>query len=346
MGENRDRSEFFSLLHRVSVHLNLASSKGFDVVRKSLLLASLLSLALSVPLMTRAAEPDWAKVKGRDITLFYPATMSWERLFTPRFHSGQTAYKEGTKNCVNCHGDLDEAEMGKHLVKAGGFIEPKPIADKPPSVKANVKVAHDADNFYVRVEFDPGAQPNAGMDKDFATKVAFMFDDGSVPEAARAGCWIGCHANLASMSGPTITATKYLAETRTNMSLSGGDKLLDDAGLAALRAKGHVLEYWQARIKPDGSVSTVDGTVLEKRAEHPKALATSTAVKTGSTWAVTFARKKAAGAGYKEIVPGKTYTFSIALHAGHAAQRYHYVGLERKFVLDTGKADLVANLQK
>ncbi|MBL8630176.1 MAG: cytochrome c-552 precursor [Rhodospirillaceae bacterium] len=308
--------------------------------------AALLSLTLAVPLDARAAEPNWAKIEGRNITLFSPATMSWERLFTPRGHSGQKEYREG-KNCLVCHGDIDEKEMGKHLVKAGGYIEPRPIADKPGWIVAKVKTAHDAENFYIQVEFDEGAQPNAQMDKDFETKVAVILDDGSVPEASRAGCWMACHSNMASMSAsPTITATKYLPESRVSMGSAGGDQIKPEADLAKLREAGNYLEYWQGRLKADGTVSVVDGTILEKRSENAKPVVTATAKKTGTTWTVTFARKKIAGRPHKDIKPGKTYPIAIAIHAGFTAQRYHYVSLERKLVLDSGKADFVAALQK
>ncbi len=307
---------------------------------------SLLSLTLAIPLGARAAEVNWAKIEGRDITVFSPATMSWERLFTPRGHSGQRDYNAG-KNCLACHGDIDEKEMGKHLVKAGGYIEPRPIVDKPGFLIAKVKTAHDAENFYLRVEFDPGTQPNAGQDKDFETKVAVILDDGKVPEASRAGCWMACHSNMASMSAsPTITATKYLPESRVTMGSAGGDQIKPEAELAKLRETGTYLEYWQARLKADGSVNAIDGTVLEKRTENAKPVVTATAKKEGNVWAVTFTRKKVAGGLHKDIKAGTTYPIAIAIHAGSAAQRYHYVSLERKMVLDSGKADFVAALQK
>ncbi len=63
-------------------------------------------------------------------------------------------------------------------------------------------------------------------------------------------------------------------------------------------------------------------------------------------WAVTFSRKKIAGAPYKDIVPGKTYNVSFSIHAGYTNQRFHYVSFERTLMLDTGTADFVATLRK
>ena len=45
---------------------------------------------------------------------------------------------------------------------------------------------------------------------------------------------------------------------------------------------------------------------------------------------------------HKAFVPGKTYTLGFSVHAGHTARRFHYVSLEKTLVLDSGKADFVA----
>ena len=129
---------------------------------------------------------DWNSVKGKDIALFYPAQMSWEDLLTQADHSGAAKFRDG-KDCRQCH-EGEEADSGKLLV-TDKTAEPAPIAGKPGSVKANVKFAHDDQQLYVHIEFEPGSQPDAGMEPKFdATKVAMMFDDGKVTEMDRGGC--------------------------------------------------------------------------------------------------------------------------------------------------------------
>jgi len=283
---------------------------------------------------------DWNKVSGKDVVLFYPAQMSWEMVLTQSEHSGAGKFREG-KNCAGCH-EGEERASGKLLV-GDKSVEATPIPGKPGFVMANIKTAHDDQRIYVRVEFDPGPQPDVGMDKEFATKLAVMIDDGNVPEAARAGCWATCHDNLTRMpSGGSTETTKYLTRSRVSVTRKGGSEIKAAADLDKIRAEGGYLEYWQARLNPGQSALAVDGAILEKRTENTVPAVSVEAVEAGSKWTVIFSRKMMAGAPYKDIVPGKTYTFGVSLHAGHAHQRFHYVSLEKTLTVDGGKADFVA----
>lgn len=287
-----------------------------------------------------AGAVDWSKVQGKEIVLFYPAQLSWEMLLTQSEHSGAGKFREG-KNCAGCHGGEEKAS-GKLLV-ADKSSESAPIPGKPGFVSAVVKAAHDGQRLHIRLEFDPGPQPDAGMDKDFATKVAVMIDDGAVAEATRAGCWATCHDDLARMpSAGETEVTKYLTRSRAGMSRKGGGPLRPTAELDKLRAEGAFLEYWQARLNPGAAAVVVDGTVLDKRDENPAPLVAVEAADQGGKWIVTFSRALNAGAGRKEFRAGKTYTVGFSLHAGHAAKRFHYVSLEKTLTLDAGAADLVA----
>lgn len=281
---------------------------------------------------------DWAKIEPKKITLFYPAMSSFEHLQTRGRHSGSRRYPD--KSCAACHAGSDERPLGDSLVHAEKFKEPAPIPGKPGAIDTQIKTAHDANNIYVRIEFDPGIQPDAGMDKEFETKVAVMIDDGSVIEANKAGCWVACHADVASMSRGVEGRTKYLYES---LAPNQGDTQKDEAALAAMRSEGKYLEYWQARFNPGAKAAVVDGTVLEKRADNAIRAVKADAIrnKTG-VWTVTFTRKLKGVPGHKDIVPGKTYNIGFSIHAGHAAKRFHYVSFERTLVLDDGKADFVA----
>ncbi|MCA0200622.1 MAG: ethylbenzene dehydrogenase-related protein [Proteobacteria bacterium] len=283
---------------------------------------------------------DWNKVSGKDVVLFYPAQMSWEMLLTQSDHSGAGKFREG-KNCAGCH-EGEEKASGKLLVNDKS-TEPTPIAGKPGFVMANVKAAHDGEKIYVRVEVDSGQQPDAGMDKDFATKIAVMIDDGKVPEATRAGCWATCHDNLTRMpSGGSGETQKYLSRSRVSLSRKGGAEIKPAAELDKIRAEGGYLEYWQARLNPGKPAVAVDGTILEKRTENATPAVSVEASESGTKWTVIFSRKMAAGAPHKDFAVGKNYTIGISLHAGHAAQRFHYVSLEKTLSIDSGKADFIA----
>src|SRR5262249_30212503 len=132
---------------------------------------SRIAFAIALLMSSQALAVDWSKVQGKDITLFYPAQLSWEMLLTQSDHSGAKKFRDG-KDCRGCH-EGEEPASGNLLV-ADKHSEPTPIAGKPGFLKANVKTAHDGERIYVHVEFAPGQQPDAGMDKDFATKVAVM----------------------------------------------------------------------------------------------------------------------------------------------------------------------------
>lgn len=268
--------------------------------------------------------------------LMYPAQTSWEVLMTQNRHSGRRRFLEG-KDCFACHGNIDEHPLGDELVHAEKFKEPEPIPGKPGFVDLQVKTAHDADNLYVRLELDPGMQPDAGMDKDFETKVSMIIDDGTVADTKRSGCWTACHDNSVSMSRGIAYITKYLNVSRVD----GGD-IASAEKLASLKADGQYLEYWQARLNPGAKAVPVDGYILEKRVENEKPVVKVDATQTkAGVWTVTFTRKLIAGPGHKDIEPGKTYNIGFSVHAGHTAKRFHYVSFERKLVLDSGEADFV-----
>jgi hypothetical protein len=283
---------------------------------------------------------DWDKVPGKDLTLFYPGQLSWEMLLTQSEHSGADKFREG-KDCRQCH-EGEEAASGKLLV-ADKLSEREPIAGKPGSIKSTVKAAHDGENIFIRLDFDPGSQPNAAMEPKYPVMAAVMIDDGKVAEVARGGCYAMCHDNMMRMPSAAAGSevTKYLSRSRAKMARSGGDELKPADQLAKFRTDGAVVEYWQARLAPGAAPVIVDGDILEKRQEHTTPAVTATASEAGGKWSVVFSRKLSAGAAYKDFAPGKTYTVGFAVHAGHTSHRFHYVSLERTLVIDKGKADFL-----
>lgn len=300
-----------------------------------------LAAAFSTALTGTAAAVEWGSVPGKDVILLYPGQTSWEWVLTASDHSGATKFREG-KNCKECHAG-EEKTMGDLLV-SGKKKEATPIAGKPGSAVVNVKFAHDGDKLHVRFEFAEGAQPDAKMDPAFPTKIAMMINDGKVVEANRAGCWGTCHDDATQMtSADGKERTKYLARSRAKIARTGGgDDLKPAEELGKIRADGGYLEYWQARLKPGAPAGAVDGVILEKREESKQPAVAAEAAFAGGKWTVTLSRKMAQGAPYKDIVAGKPYTVGFALHAGHAAKRFHYVSFEHTLVLDQGAADFVA----
>ena len=302
--------------------------------------AALIGLLAATP----AFAVDWAKVPGKDVTLLFPAQSSYEWVLTPSEHSGGFKIREG-KNCHECH--IGEEDTMGTLLASGKKNEPKPIAGKPGFVKASVKFAHDDKNMYVHLEFAPGNQPDAKMDAANETKVTMILNDGGVPESNRFGCWAACHDDAATMpSAAGAERTKYLLKTHAKVGRQGGgDELKPADELAKLKAAGYELEYWQARLNPGAKAVAVAGTIFDKREELKTSAVTADATFAGGAWSVTLTRPLVAGAPYKDLVAGKTYTIGFAIHAGHTARRFHYVSFERTLVLDQGAGDFVATKQ-
>lgn len=283
---------------------------------------------------------DWATVAGKDVVLFYPAQLSWEMLLTQDEHSGAKKFREG-KDCRQCH-EGEERASGMLLV-ADTFSDSAPIADKPGFIEATVKAAHDEERIHINVSFSPGEQPDAGMDAEYPTKVAIMFGDGSVPEVDRAGCWATCHDNLARMpSGEAAQTTKYLTRSRTQLTRNGGAETRSIEELQGLRESGGYLEYWQARLKSGAMPDVIDGFILDQRTQSTTPVVIAEATQENGRWSVTFSRSLHQSGLYKDFSPGKTYTIGVSVHAGHTAQRFHYVSLEKTLVIDNGSADLIA----
>lgn len=320
------------------------------MIRSSISLPALAALsALALPSAARAV--DWSSVKAVDMDLFYPGQSSYEWALTPSDMSGAEAFRQRGKNCDDCHTG-EEAEMGAHVVtgKTRVFkttekppIEPTPIAGKPGSIPARIKVATDDANFYVQLSFQEGTQPDAGQDKAFATKVTVMLIPDTVPEGVRMGCWAACHDDAATMpSAGGADRTKYLAKTRAKITRQGGGDALAPADqLAKLKAGGYFLEYWQAKLNPGATPVAAEGIIFDRRTEVPNAV-TAEAAQADGTWTVTLSSKLHPGEGLIDLTPGRTYHLAVAIHAGHTAKRFHYVSMPRTLSIGPGKADLVA----
>ena len=290
-----------------------------------------------------AQDINWDSVEGKQITLLYPGQGSWEWELTKSTHSGAAKFRQG-KKCNECH-EGEEQDIG-NLIVSGEKLEPQPIERKRGFIQVNVKVAHDGENFHMRLEWtEQGINGFPAMDPDYETKVTVMFDDGTVAEAKRAGCWGTCHddaTGMASSSGSELK--KYLSKSRVkNTRTGGGTNYKTDTEIAALAAAGTFLEFWQAKLNHSQAPVAVDGHILKSRDENETPAITVTSQFQHGTWVVVFSRPLEVPGDYrKAIVPGKTYSFGIAIHEAYAAKRFHHVSFEHTFVLDRGDADLVA----
>lgn len=310
----------------------------------SIIRSSWLPLALGGMLLGPASAfaIDWSQVPERKLVLFQPGQASWEWVMTESDHSGAPKFRGG-KNCRGCHGG-EERDIGA-TIAAGGKLEAAPIPGRTGSLGLRVQAAHDAERLHVRLQWQPGKAPAKKMDPAVAARVTVMFDDGSVREAGRAGCWSSCHddaTGMAASAGGKLE--KYLGASRSKLSRQGGGKNLKPAAeLGALVAKGTFLEYWQAQLNPGMAAKVNAGYILDRRHKEAGSPVRAEAAFQGGNWVVTLSRPlKAAGRGQKTFEPGKTYMIGFAIHDGYTEHRYHYVSLEHTLALDGGKADIVA----
>jgi cytochrome c-type protein NapC len=182
------------------------------------------------------------------------------------------------------------------------------------------------------------------MDTATATKVALIFNDSSVPEGVRAGCWASCHEDNASMpAGTGSERTKYLMKTRMKLSRQGGgDGLKSAEDLAKLTESGYVQEWWQAKLMPGAKAQAIGGYIFDKRQDVKPAAVTADATFANGLWSVTFSRPLSAAAPWRPLVASKTYTVGFSVHVGHSAKRFHHTSYEYTFSLGQGPADFVA----
>lgn len=267
-----------------------------------LMLCALLA-PLSVAVTAQAAAPDWSKVEGKNITVFYPGVTPIEWVTKGTAHGGARLLKRG-ETCLGCH-EEEAADMGVKMV-TGQKLEPTPIKGKAAAIAVKVQSAFDADAIYFRFTWkQPGASGAAKRDAKNAVKLAIMLEDNKVEMAAQSGCWQTCHGDARTMpEAKDDKKTKYVKDAN----LAGGVY--------------YDLMQWMSADK------AVDGHVADSRVmSGGSALVSAVGKQTGDNWEVVFTRKLSGGTGDIRLVAGKTYNFGFAIHDDHAAGRFHHVSL-------------------
>ena len=262
-----------------------------------------LALVAGAGAAVATAAPDWSKVPGKTITVFYPGASPIEWITKGTEHGGAKGLRKG-EACSGCH-EEETADMGKKMA-TGQKIEPRPIKGKAGSIPVTVQAAHDANNLYLRFTWKPPAGGAEKMDKDNATKLAVMLEDNKVERANLSGCWETCHQDARTM--PDVkddNRTKYVV---------GGD---------VKAGKFYDLIQWTSK------GTKHDGYVADKRVmDGGKALLEAKGEKVGDQQVVTFTRKLAGGAeGDITLAAGKVYNLGFAIHDDHTAGRFHHVSL-------------------
>ncbi|MDD5297386.1 MAG: ethylbenzene dehydrogenase-related protein [Rhodocyclaceae bacterium] len=238
------------------------------------------------------AAPDWGKVPKRDVTVFHAGVTPIEWATKKSDHSGATGLKKG-ETCIGCHEEKGGLNFNmKRMVKDD--LEPKGTP-KTLSFPVTVQAAYDKDNLYVRLSFKAPAGAVDKADKDSEVKAAVMFANDKVSQGAQVGCWQTCHSDARTMPGADDKKTKYTKDG------------------------AYELMQW----KSAKGAKAVDGSVTDKRAmEGGGAGVKAEGTKSGDSYTVTFTRKNPG--------EGKVIPMGVAIHADHAAGRFHHVSMGYK----------------
>lgn len=260
---------------------------------------------------TFAAAPNWDKLEGKEITLFYPGVSPLEWILKGTEHGGARALKKG-ETCADCHSE-EAADMGRKIA-SGQKIESAPIPGKAAFIPVKVQAAHDGENLYLRFSWkQPAASGAARMDDKNPVKIAFMLEaGGKVALADQSGCWATCHSDVRTMPGADEARTKYV---------KGGSL-----------GEGKFYDLYQWR---SGENKAYNGYVADSRVmEGGSALLGAKGKKSGDSWSVVFTRSLAGGEGDVRLESGKVYNFGLAIHDDSAVGRFHHVSLGYKLGLD------------
>lgn len=323
------------------------------------LLPLLFSSAATLLAASAIAEPDWSKVRGKEIPMFYPGPAGYEWVMSKTEHTGATKLAEKKQNCFDCH-EEDADVIGKDMVngKPVGKLKKAIDSEVPPgrrgTYQMSVKAAHDDGKLFLRFEWEAGA-PDGGAknDPNNEIKLSVMFGGKSADGVEMNGCWMSCHQDLRSMPETNARApkhakakeygwqdgvTKYLPVSRTTLSYDekprgGWSKFQPTDELKRALADGRFLDLIQYR---SGGEPAIDGYVLESRhMEGGKSLLKATGERVGNKWVVTFERLlKGAGVGDHTIEAGEPITFGVSVHENHSSARFHHVSMGYTLGLD------------
>jgi DmsE family decaheme c-type cytochrome len=254
--------------------------------------------------------------ESHPVNLFYPGQTDSERLLTE--HSGAQALRQG-RNCRQCH--IGEAEALGELLA---------VADTAPMLPSNISFRQDGDHIELSVRISGPAD-----------SVAVMFDDGQVEDFARGGCWAACHSDMPGMSrdrGQGIS--KYLRAARAQERSIGRPAINHNAEtLERMRGAGLYVELWQTSLKAGDFGATRTFTVLEAPLESGSPAVTSTVSQSDNTTTVTFRRP--VNDAEKPLIPGRAYTFGVAVHGSGRSGAQHWVSLPLTVSLDGFDTDFV-----
>ncbi len=320
------------------------------------------------------SKVNWSGVEAKEVVLFYPGQASMEWVMKGSDHGGKRAFMTGDR-CFDCH-EEEEIDIGEVIV-SGEKIEPTPIPGKRGSIAMKVQAKHDANNLYMRFQWDDAGKHNpvpfvsgGKMDPKNPIKLAVMLTTDSeenpdVEYAERAGCWQTCHHDANYMphqpdksvlkSSPLAKQldlsggfTKYLKESRTaieiegknNKKRGGWDKLKSQAEIDALLKKGAFMDLLRYK---SGTGESEDGYILAERVMTGGQGVSFTGGLEGGVWTIEMTRKLTSDKlGDVSMATDQMYNIGFAIHDDYTNSRFHHVSLGLKLGFNNEDAEINA----
>ena len=319
------------------------------------------------------SDINWSSIEPFETTLFYPGQASMEWTLKGSDHGGKRAFVTGDR-CFDCH-EEEEVDIGD-LIVSGDKVESTPIPGKRGSIVVNIQAAHDADNLYMRFQWEDGEHApipfadGGKMDPDNPVKLAIMLatdseDDPKVEYAERAGCWQTCHHDNNNMPDQSDEATladsplasrldlsngftKYLKESRTEIEIEGKggkmrggwDKLKDEAGIQAALDNGSFMDLLRYK---SGTGESEDGYILAERVMTGGQGVEFSGSLNDGTWTVEMKRKLTSDkTGDISMSTDQWYNIGFAIHDDYSNSRFHHVSLGLKLGFDDEDAEINA----
>jgi predicted CXXCH cytochrome family protein len=258
-------------------------------------------------------------VSQRDVTLFYPGQSDISWILSE--HPGSQPFRQGS-NCQQCHRG-EEANMGESL------------GDNPPTSRmVNVGFNANANSMQVNLSWQ-GSKDDAD--------IAFMWGDGTNTAFRRGGCFAACHSDMPGMSRDRgLDLGKYLADSRSQQQRIGQPPITRTAAeLKTMMAAGNFVELWRIDLQKSGKAEIATLLSGLDWIENSGVKASSS-FKDG-TWTVTINRPITPTPPLKRFMPGKRYTFGMALHGANRTGAEHWVSLPMTLSLDGDDTDFLAD---
>jgi hypothetical protein len=285
------------------------------------------------PLTARAApEIDWTKIPGKTIKVFYPGVASWEFVRSDDHGTGAAPVRTFKSACADCH----VGQSGEYDINAAGIIagtlkksaskepfEPEPIEGMPAFKDVEIKTAYDAENLYLRFQWQGSgasvADPSLEQ-QDKADTIAVQMNN-SIRSFAMFGCFMTCHNDQKGMpenQGGDVTLYGYYTRDKSG-------NLKSQSDLDQYLSKGQFIDLMVADFVGN-EVKTKDEYILQERARDGQNDVAATGTYENGNYTVVITRKLASGDRQDiQLHDGKTFYIGIAVHDNKQNGRKHYV---------------------